>query len=175
MILTRNVIIAALDSGDMAIEPYTDTALESASYNVALHNQIRVFMEGLNEIDVAAVADDVNVFVNMTRIIDMNINGYYLLKPGELVLGMTEEKVRLPRDVAGWIQGRSRFARMGLMVHITASFMQPGSNNRLVFEIYNASRNAIKLRPAIPIAQIIFERCEGSAEYDGSFKDQDTI
>ena len=175
MILTRDAILAALDSGDMIIDPFNDAALESASYNVTLHYQIRVFKEGLNEIDVAAVAENVNVVVDMTRVIDMNIDGYYLLKPGELVLGMTEEKIRLPRDIAGWLQGRSRFARMGLMVHITASFMQPGSNNKLVFEIYNASRNAIKLRLGIPIAQVIFERCEGSAEYTGSFKDQDKI
>ena len=175
MILTRDVILSALDSGDMAIEPFDSTLLESASYNVKLHSQIRVFKEGLNEIDVAAVAEDVNILVDMTRIIDMDIDGYYLLKPGELVLGMTEEKIRLSRDIAGWLQGRSRFARMGLMVHITASFMQPGSNNKLVFEIYNASRNAIKLRSGIPIAQVIFERCEGSAEYAGSFKDQEKI
>jgi dCTP deaminase len=175
MILTRDVILSALDSGDIAIDPFNAISLESASYNLNLHNQIRVFKEGLNEIDIAAVADDVNILVEMTRIIDMNIIGYYLLKPGELVLGMTEEKIRLSRDIAGWLQGRSRFARMGLMIHITASFMQPGSSNRLVFEIYNASRNAIKLRPAIPIAQVIFERCEGNAQYDGAFKDQDKI
>ena len=175
MILTRDVILALLDSGSMAIEPFNDAALESASYNVTLHNQIRVFMEGLNEIDVATVAENVNAIVDITRVVDMNVDGYYLLKPGELVLGMTEEKIRLPSDVAGWIQGRSRFARMGLMVHITASFMQPGSSNKLVYEIYNASRNAIKLRSGIPIAQVIFERCEGSAEYAGSFKNQEKI
>nr|MDO8114148.1 dCTP deaminase [Candidatus Sigynarchaeota archaeon] len=175
MILTRDVILAAIKAGKMAIDPFHEEALESASYNVTLHHQIRVFMEGLNEIDVATVAKDANSIAEITRVVDMPADGYYLLKPGELVLGITEEMIRLPQDIAGWINGRSRYARMGLMIHITASFLQPGSNNRQVFEIYNASRNAIKLRPGISIAQLVFERCEGKAQYQGVFKSQKEI
>jgi dCTP deaminase len=175
MILTRDVISASLRSGKLAITPFREDALESASYNVTLHHQLRVFMEGLNEIDVAIVAKDANSITGITRIVDMLAAGYYLLKPGELVLGMTEETIKLPPDIAGHLQGRSRFARMGLMVHVTASFLQPGINNRQVFEIFNASRNAIKLRPGIQIAQIIFERCEGTSQYNGVFKVQKEI
>ncbi len=175
MILTRDVISAAIKSGTVSIIPFREDALESASYNVTLHNQLRVFMEGLNEIDVAAVARDANWIASITRTVDIPSDGYYLLKPGELVLGMTEETIKLPPDIAGHLQGRSRFARMGLMVHVTASFLQPGINNRQVFEIFNASRNAIKLRPGIQIAQIIFERCEGTSEYNGVFKEQKEI
>jgi dCTP deaminase len=175
VILTHDVILATLRSGKMRIEPFREAALESASYNVTLHSQLRVFMEGLNEIDVATIAKDANAINTITRVIDIPADGYYLLKPGELVLGMTEETIKLPTDIAGHLQGRSRFARMGLMIHITASFLAPGINNRQVFEIFNASRNAIKLRPGIQIAQIIFERCEGTAEYNGVFKIQNEI
>ncbi|MEX2683587.1 MAG: dCTP deaminase [Candidatus Sigynarchaeota archaeon] len=175
MILTRDIISALIQSGKLSIVPFKTNALESASYNVTLHHQLRVFMEGLNEIDVAIVAKDANAIASITRIVDIPADGYYLLKPGELVLGMTEETIKLPSDIAGHLQGRSRFARMGLMVHVTASFLQPGINNRQVFEIFNASRNAIKLRPGIQIAQIIFERCEGNAEYNGVFKEQKEI
>lgn len=175
MILTRDIISAALRSGEIAITPFKEEALESASYNVTLHDQLRVFMEGLNEIDIASVARDANAIAGITRVVDMNAAGYYLLKPGELVLGMTEETIKLPPNVAGHLQGRSRFARMGLMVHVTASFLQPGIENRQVFEIFNASRNAIKLRPGVQIAQIIFERCEGESTYKGAFEAQKEI
>jgi dCTP deaminase len=175
MILTREVILEKIKSKEIVIEPYDPTAIESASLNVTLHRQIRVFMEGLNEIDVASVAKNVDILMEITRIIDIPPDGYYLLKPGELVLGMTVETISLAPDIAGWLQGRSRFARMGLMVHITASFLQPGIKNRQIYEIYNASRNAIKLRSGVKIAQIVFERCEGKAIYDGAFKKQHEI
>ncbi|NMC04174.1 MAG: dCTP deaminase [Candidatus Lokiarchaeota archaeon] len=175
MILTRDVISAALKAGQIAITPFKEDALESASYNVTLHHQIRVFMEGLNELDVAIIDKDATSITSITRVVDVPAGGYYLLKPGELVLGMTEETIKLPPDIAGHLQGRSRFARVGLMVHVTASFLQPGINNRQVFEIFNASRNAIKLRPGIQIAQVIFERCEGKSEYRGVFKEQKEI
>ena len=175
MILTRDIILAELKSGNLAITPYRKEALESASYNVTLHRQLRVFIEGLTEIDIAVIAEDANAISGITRIVEIQPTGNFLLGPGELVLGMTEETIKLPYNIAGHLQGRSRFARMGLMVHVTASFLQPGIYNRQVFEIFNASRNAIKLRPGIQIAQIIFERCEGTAEYNGAFKGQKEI
>lgn len=175
MIITKNILLTMLKTGEMKIEPFQVDALESVSYNVTLHHQIRVFREGLNEIDIAEVEKNVGVIAELTRVIDIPSGEYYLLKPGELVLGMTVEMITLPFTIAGWLQGRSRFARMGLMVHITASLLQPGIANRQVFEIYNASRNAIKLRAGVKIAQIVFERCEGESQYHGAFSHQQEI
>ncbi len=173
MILTRNRILDAVRTGEIIIDPFDESALDAASYDMTLHHHIRVFIEGLNEIDLMQMAQDANGLMNITRIVNIPAESYYLLKPGELVLGMTEEKLTLPPNIAGSLEGRSRFARMGLMVHVTASFLQPGINNiRQVFEIYNASRNAIKLRSGIRIAQVIFERCEGTATYSGVFANQ---
>ena len=63
----------------------------------------------------------------------------YLLLPGQAALGITVEKVMLNGNLCGLLEGRSRFARLGLFVHITAGFMNPGIENRQVLEIYNAS------------------------------------
>ncbi|MEM2636959.1 MAG: dCTP deaminase [Candidatus Korarchaeota archaeon] len=175
MILTRDEILRAIKNGEILIDPFDETSLESASYNVTLHNKIRVFCEGINDIDIQDVAEDVSILNEVTRVIEIPDNGYYLMKPGELVLGMTTELISLSPSIAGWIQGRSRFARMGLMIHVTASFLHPGIKNRQVFEIFNASRNAIKLRAGLKIAQIVFERCAGSALYKGVFSDQKEI
>jgi dCTP deaminase len=173
MILTRNEILKAVQMGDIAIDPFEKDALDAASYDMTLFHQIRVFIEGLNEIDLMEMAQNAKMLLDITRIVEIPAESYYLLKPGELVLGMTVEKLTLPPNIAGSLEGRSRFARMGLMVHVTASFLQPGlRNTRQVFEIFNASRNAIKLRSGVRIAQVIFERCEGMATYDGVFANQ---
>jgi dCTP deaminase len=173
MVLTRNKILDAVRAGEIAIDPFDELALDAASYDMTLFPQIRVFVEGLNEIDLMDMAQDAHSLLKITRIVDIPAGSYYLLKPGELVLGMTVETLSLAPNIAGSLEGRSRFARMGLMVHVTASFLQPGiQNTRQVFEIFNASRNAIKLRSGVRIAQVVFERCEGMATYAGVFADQ---
>jgi dCTP deaminase len=173
MILTRDKILEAVRSGDIVIDPFDEAALDAASYDLTLYPQIRVFVEGLNEIDIMEMARDAHMLMNITRVVEIPAGNYYLLKPGELVLGMTVEKLTLPPAIAGSLEGRSRFARMGMMVHVTASFLQPGiRDTRQVFEIFNASRNAIKLRSGIRIAQVVFERCEGMATYTGVFANQ---
>jgi len=173
MILTRNKILDAVRLGEIAIDPFDEHALDAASYDMTLYPQIRVFLEGLNEIDLMDMAQDAHALMNITRIVDIPSGSYYLLKPGELVLGMTVEKLSLAPNIAGSLEGRSRFARMGLMVHVTASFLQPGiRDTRQVFEIFNASRNAIKLRSGVRIAQVVFTQCVGMATYAGVFSNQ---
>jgi len=173
LILTRDKILEAIQKGEIAIDPFEEDSLDAASYDMTLYHQIRVFIEGLNEIDLIDMARDAHSLMNITRLINIPANKYYLLKPGELVLGMTVEKLHLAPNIAGMLEGRSRFARMGLMVHVTASFLQPGlKGTRQVFEIYNASRNAIRLRSGVRIAQVVFERCEGNATYQGVFASQ---
>ncbi len=176
MILTRDKILEAVKKGDIKIDPFDEKALDAASYDMTLYHQIRVFVEGLNEIDLIDMEQDAHALLKITRIVDIPSESYYLLKPGELVLGMTVEKLTMAPYIAGSLDGRSRFARMGLMVHVTASFLQPGlKGTRQVFEIFNASRNAIKLRSGVRIAQVVFERCEGSAVYAGVFAHQRKI
>ncbi len=173
MILTRDRILDALKTGEIKIDPFDARALDAASYDMTLFHQIRVFVEGLNEIDLMDMSQDAHALLRITRLLQIPAESYYLLKPGELVLGMTVEKLTLAPDIAGSLEGRSRFARMGLMVHVSASFLQPGiKNTRQVFEIFNASRHAIKLRSGVRIAQVVFERCEGSAVYRGVFANQ---
>lgn len=173
MILTKNEIRDAVRRGEIVIDPFEESALDAASYDMMLFHQIRVFIEGLNEIDLMDMAQDASILMDITRLVDIPSESYYLLKPGELVLGMTVEKLTLPPNIAGSLEGRSRFARMGLMVHVTASFLQPGiRDTRQVFEIFNASRNAIKLRSGVRIAQVVFEECQGKATYSGVFANQ---
>jgi len=173
MILTRQIILEEIKAGRIRIEPFCEENLGPASYDVTLDNKIRVFKSHIAEVDILDVAIDTSILEKITQKIE--IQDYYPLRPGELVLGITKEKITLPEDICGWIQGRSRFARIGLMIHVSASFIQPRSSNKQVFEIYNASKNIIKLKSGIKIAQIIFERCEGKGKYKGVFSRQTKI
>jgi len=82
------------------------------------------------------------------------------LKSQEMCLGLTVEKITLAPDIMGTLEGRSRFARMGLAVHITSALVQPGSSNRQVLEIVNMAPFPITIRSGMRISQVVFESLE---------------
>lgn len=78
------------------------------------------------------------------------------LSPGEFVLGSTVERVRLGNLVAARVEGRSSLGRLGLMVHATAGFIDPGFEGNITLEIYNLSNHVIVLRPGMSVCQLAF-------------------
>ena len=99
-------------------------------------------------------------------------DGNFVIKPGETILGITQEKITLASNLCGWLEGRSRFARLGLLVHISASFMQPGISNRQVLEISNMGAVSLRLHAGTKMCQFIFQKTIGQAKYSGRFVDQ---
>jgi len=83
-----------------------------------------------------------------------------ILLPGEMCLGKTLEKITLAPDIMGKLEGRSRYARMGLSIHITSAVIQPGSSNRQVLEIVNLAPFPIVLHKGMRISQVIFLQTE---------------
>lgn len=79
------------------------------------------------------------------------------LMPGELCLGRTLERITLPPDIIGKLEGRSRYARMGLIIHVTAALVQPGSHNHQILEIANLAPFEVTLHSGMRISQIVFE------------------
>jgi dCTP deaminase len=79
------------------------------------------------------------------------------LKPGELCLGKTLERLTLPKDIMGKLEGRSRYARMGVIIHLTSALVQPGSDNRQVLEIVNLAPFPIRLHAGMRVSQVVFE------------------
>jgi dCTP deaminase len=165
MILTKKEILKKIKRGKIKIEPLSLDAIGPASIDLTLDNKIRIFNKKGNTID------EYIDFKKITKLID--ISKGYTLKPGELILGITKEKITLPENISAWINSRSRFARIGLMSHITAPFIAPGINNKQVLEIYNAGPNKIKLIPGTKICQLVFEKCIGKSKYEGIFKNQE--
>jgi dCTP deaminase len=85
------------------------------------------------------------------------------------------ERIRLAADISARLEGRSRFARLGLLVHVSAGFVSPGVDNRQVLEISNLADRRLKLVAGTRICQLIFERTEGLARYRGRFADQEEL
>jgi dCTP deaminase len=165
MILTNGEILKEIENNRIKIEPFDLSAVGPASIDLTLDNQLRVFTSKEKIIE-----EDID-YKKITTLI--NIEDNYILQPNELVLGITKEKITLPEDICGFLNSRSRYARIGLMSHITAPFVSPGVSNKQVLEIFNAGHNAIKLIPGTKICQMAFAKCSGKAKYSGEFKDQD--
>ncbi|MBT5022262.1 dCTP deaminase [Candidatus Woesearchaeota archaeon] len=165
MILTKEKILEEIKKKRIKISGFKKENLGPASYDLTLASHFRVFKENIGEFNVTNKADHKKITRSVTT-------KTYTLMPGELIHGITKEKVTIPEDMCGWLQGRSRFARIGLMVHLTASFMQPGIANQQVLEIYNAGPVPLKLHPGTKVCQLIFQRCEGKAKYKGRFSRQ---
>jgi len=135
---------------------------------MTLGNEFRVFKKVR---EIFHVKEDVH-FDKVTETIYIKDGDSLLLMPSELVHGITKERIKLPNNIAGRIEGRSRFARIGLMTHITAGLVQPGCDNKQVLEISNMSPMPLALYPGTKICQMIFEEILGEAQYKGMFKDQ---
>ena len=167
-ILSRNEILNYITEGKLKITPFNKNQVGPASIDLTLGNSFRVFKKVRQ---VFHVTEEIN-YDKITELIEVKDGDYLLLMPGELVHGITKEKLKLPNNMSGRIEGRSRFARIGLMTHVTAGLVQPGSNNKQVLEISNMSPMPIALHPGTKICQIILEKIEGKANYKGKFKNQ---
>jgi len=167
-ILTRQEILKEIRSGNLRIDPFFENMVGPGSVDLSLGNVFRTFKKMHNIYD---VTDNAN-FNDVTDLLTIGDNERFVLMPQETVLGITRERITLPPYLCGWLEGRSRFARLGMMVHITAGFMQPGIDNHQVLEISNVSSVPLALHPGTRICQFIFEKTVGEAKYSGIFSRQ---
>jgi dCTP deaminase len=169
MILTRDVILQEIAAGRLAIEPFDPAQVGPASIDLHLGDEIRVMAGGPDAIEVTEDAD----YRTITRV--QPLDAPYVLKPGETIHAITRERIRLPPDVAGWLEGRSRYARLGLMIHVTSGFVAPGVASRQVLEMCNVAGRPLAIHAGVSVCQIVFQRCEGTAVYAGRFARQETL
>jgi len=157
-----------IDEGKLNITPFSKRQVGPGSVDLTLGNVFRVFEKIRGIIHVKG---DPHV-ERFTKLVSVKDGDYLLLMPGELVHGITRELIALPDDVAGWIEGRSSYARMGLMIHMSAGLVQPGTRNRQVLEVNNMSPAPIALYPGVRICQLVLESVRGRARYGGRFRRQ---
>jgi dCTP deaminase len=168
-VLTGERILEEIEQGRLKIEPFSPDQIGPASIDCHLGDELRLLApEGSEPIDVDGNGGGPEV----TRVLRMDPD--FVLAPGQTVHGITRERLCLPPDLCGWIEGRSSIARLGLTVHVTSGFVHPGVSNHQVLEMSNLSRNPLRLRPGIRICQVVLQRTEGEAIYRGQFAGQRT-
>src|SRR6476646_5582911 len=169
MILTYDVIQREIEAGRVVIEPFFAAQGGPASIDLHLGDEIRVMHAGREPV---LVTDDVD-YRTITDV--RSLSTPYPLTPGETIHGITRERITLPGDIGGWLEGRSRFARLGLMIHVTSGFVQPGVASRQVLEMSNVSSRTLLIHSGVRLLQIVLQRCEGTARYEGRFSRQEHL
>ncbi len=167
-VLSHDEIIKLLDSKELKITPLDRKQIGPASIDLRLGNIFRVF----KKINKVTIVDDFTDYRKLTEEIRILDKETFLIQPGELVHAITVEKVSLPQNISARIDGRSRFARLGLLTHVSSGFMQPGTSGRIVLEMANLSPIALAIKPKTKICQIILEELKGKAKYSGRFMNQ---
>lgn len=168
-VLTRDAILAEIEAGTLRITPFEHDQLGAASIDLTLGDEIRVIEHTPDPIELVADSD----FRDYTRV--RRLDEPYLLASGSTIHGITRERIALPDNLCGFLEGRSRFARLGLMIHVTSAFVQPGVDNRQVLEMSNVSGHPLVIHPGVRLCQLVLMRTEGRARYRGRFADQDSL
>jgi dCTP deaminase len=169
MILTHDVILLEIAAGRIVIEPLAADQIGPASIDLHLGDEIRVMRGGPPVIDLLEDTD----YRAVTEV--RRLDKPYLLQPGKTIHGITRERIQLPGDISGWLEGRSRFARLGLMIHVTSGFVAPGVNNRQVLEMSNVAGRPLAVHAGVRLCQLVLQRAEGSAIYAGRFAQQNRL
>ncbi len=155
MLLTDSDIKKALQKGEIKIlpKPILKDALGSCSIDLRLGRSFRVFeLSKYSYVDPFKQRDDI------TREYIIRNGNYFMMHPGEFVLATTFEKVTLPPDICGRLEGRSSMGRLGIVVHSTASLVDPGFSGKIVMELGNLGRIPVALYPGMRICALTFEK-----------------
>lgn len=158
-VLSDGTIRRLIADGAIKIDPWDDGMVQPASVDLRLGHSFRVFHNHR-----ASAIDLKDPPRNLTEQVTIADDEPFLIHPGEFVLGRTLEWVELPDDVVARIEGKSSIGRLGLIVHATAGFVDPGWKGTLTLEITNLTRIPIKLWANLPIAQLSFMTLDRAAE-----------
>lgn len=159
MILSDATIRAEIASGRIVVDPFDDAMVQPSSIDVRLDDRFLVFRSHTR-----AVIDVKQDLSDLTEMVKAPDGEPFILHPGEFVLGATAERVALPDDIVGRIEGKSSLGRLGLLIHTTAGFVDAGFEGFLTLELSNVATLPITLYPGMKIGQISFLRMDRPAE-----------
>ncbi len=158
-VLSDRSIREEIAAGRLVIDPWEERFLQPASVDLRLGREFRVFRNyRLPFIDVK------QEMPNLTELETIDDKTPFILHPGEFVLAVTMERVEIPNDLVGRLDGKSSLGRLGLIVHSTAGFVDPGFQGRLTLELTNVANLPITLYYAMPVSQISFSRLTTPAD-----------
>ena len=162
MVLSDRTIKRLIDEGRIGIEPYEPAQMQPSSLDVRVDRFFRVFRNSRYPfIDVKQAQEELTELVEVE---DGEGAEAFILHPGEFVLGSTLERVTLPDDLVARLEGKSSLGRLGLLIHSTAGFIDPGWDGHVTLELSNVANLPITIYPGMKIGQLSFMQLSESAE-----------
>jgi dCTP deaminase len=169
VVLSDRSIREQLAAGRLVIDPWDEEMLQASSVDVRVDADFRVFHNNRRaHIDVKEPNDD------LTEVVSITDGEAFILHPGEFVLGSTLERVALPDDLVARLEGKSSLGRLGLLIHSTAGYVDPGFDGMITLELSNVARLPISIYPGMPIGQISFQQLTTPVDrpYRGKYQGQ---
>jgi len=159
MVLSDRTIRRLLDEDRIGIDPYDESLVQPSSVDVRVDRYFRVFRNSRYPfIDVKTPMED------LTELVEIGDSEPFILHPGEFVLGSTLERVRLPDDLVARLEGKSSLGRLGLLIHSTAGFIDPGWDGHVTLELSNVANLPITIYYRMKIGQLSFVQMTEPAE-----------
>ena len=159
MVLSDRTIKEELTKGRIVVDPLGDGCIQPASVDVHLDKQILVFNNSRRP--VIDIREDMS---DLTEMVEIENDRPFMLHPGEFVLGSTLERIELPDDLVARLEGKSSLGRLGLLIHSTAGYVDPGWKGHLTLELSNVSNLPITLYHKMKIGQISYLRLTTPAD-----------
>ncbi len=160
MVFSDRTIKEAVAAGRIFIDPYDESMVQPSSIDLRCDSTFLVFENHRYPlIDPKAPQDDLTHAVGATE------DHPFILHPGEFVLGSTMEVVGLAADVVARLEGKSSLGRIGLLIHSTAGFIDPGFRGQVTLELSNVANLPIAIYPGMKIGQISFYQLSTPAEH----------
>jgi dCTP deaminase len=143
--------------GKLILEPYDDALIQPNSYDVRLSDRFSWHEKGEWADKVIDPYISESILEGLVHVVDESL----VIAPGHFVLGATLERICLPRNIVGQLTGKSSLARLGIMVHVTAGFIDAGFSHppaQITLEIVNVGNRPVRLHAGMSIAQMVFTR-----------------
>ena len=159
MILSDKDIKRAIKNGNIEIEPLFPNSIQPASVDLHLGKDFLIFRT--NE---TICIDPRERIDHLMERVSINDHRQFIIHPGEFSLGMTYEVLGVDDKMVGRLEGKSSLGRIGLIIHATAGYLDPGNKLKMTLELHNISSLPIKLYYKMPIAQISFTPLSSRAQ-----------
>jgi len=151
VVLSDRTIRRLLEEGRIEIDPFDEALVQPSSVDVRVDRFFRVFHNARYPfIDVKQPQED------LTELVEVDEETPFILHPGEFVLGSTLERIRLPDDLVARLEGKSSLGRLGLLIHSTAGFIDPGWDGHVTLELSNVANLPITIYHGMKIGQVSF-------------------
>lgn len=155
MILSDGDIKREIKAKHIRVTPFDPSCVQPASYDVKLGNSVRIFKNLTKPfLDIKDNPEDIMELVKIKK------GEPFIVHPGEFVLGTTVEKIYIPNDIIARLDGKSSLGRIGIIIHATAGYIDPGFEGYITLEMTNVSNIPIALYPGMRIGQISYMRLE---------------